>query len=128
MNKIALLEHDPSDNVITHPTCNNHIKPVVTLSKYVVMCFFKKVIQRLKEEGKIRSILKIDGECGNNEIYISNLFNEKVALILFYVGTPNAVKMMEVLEALGGKVFLTVNGTGVLDKMLTMGHLLIPTR
>lgn len=121
--EFPILEFDSSTNAIIEP---KKIIQRIDIPEYVVMCFFNDVIERLKNEGKLKLITNLKSEIGLNPIYEMQYSDKRVAVFQPGVGAPLCAGTMEEVIALGGEKFIACGGAGVLDKSLAVGHIIVP--
>lgn len=126
MNKkeFPILEFDGVSNNVIKPS--NFIKPI-DIPEQVVLCFYSEVIEKLKIEKKLKEVYCFHSQLGKHPVYEIEYNGRKVALIHPGVGAPLAAAMMEEAIALGGKKFISCGSGGVLNRDITVGHVLVPT-
>jgi uridine phosphorylase len=121
-----ILEFDPTREAMIEP--GNIIRPLETMPKRVVICFFHEVIRGLVQDGRARPIFNLRSEMGEHPIYLLDMGDgQEVALVHPGVGAPLAAGILEETIALGGRTFIACGGAGALDAELTLGHVVIPT-
>jgi len=121
--EFPILEFDGTKNAILEP--KNIIKRV-DIPKHVVICFFNNVIERLKNEGKLKLVTNLKSEMGIHPIFEMQYEEKRVALFHPGIGAPLSAGMMEEVIALGGEKFIACGGAGVLDKAIAVGHVIVP--
>lgn len=119
-----ILDFDPTPEAIIEP--RKVIKPI-DIPERCVLCFFQDVLNNVCRDGGRRIIAHLGSEIGSNPIYELELDGEKVAVVHPGVGAPLAVGFTEELIALGCRKFIACGGAGVLNKELTVGHVVVPT-
>src|SRR6185369_6801183 len=63
---------------------------------------------------------------GHNPVYDLELDGEHIVVVHPGVGAPLAVGFVEELIALGCRKFIACGGAGVLNRELTVGHVVVP--
>jgi uridine phosphorylase len=121
--EFPILEFDNTRNAIIEP---KKIIQSIDISENVVMCFFKEVIERLKNEGKLKVVTNLKSEMGLYPIYEMQYANKAVTLFHPGLGAPFSAELMEKVIALGCKKFIACGGAGVLDKTIAVGHVIVP--
>jgi uridine phosphorylase len=122
--EFPILEFDEDKNAFIRPS--NIIKPIDGIAERCVLCFFSEAIEKILTEypHKIVSYFKAEGT--NYPLYELDYKNEKISLIQAGVGAPMAAAQIEEISAMGCKKFIACGMCGVLQKELTVGHLIIP--
>ena len=119
-----ILEFDQCKKGIIEPHCS--YKPA-NLSEYCVITFFKDVIKRYLDEGRLREVSVLKSETVDIPVYETVYSGKKTCLVQGFVGAPGAVGILEEVIALGITKFIVCGGAGVLRKDLAVGHLIVPT-
>ena len=119
-----ILEFDSDETSITNPEILNDSFRV---PENCVLCFFNDVLQQLYEKEQTKIIGNVRGEIGPFPIYEIEFNGKKVALLHPGVGAPLAAAFLEEIISLGGRKFIACGSAGVLDRKISVGHLLIPT-
>lgn len=123
MGEYPILEFDSSKTAVIEP---QKIYPNIGIAESAVICFFNDVILDLTNKGKLKKIYELRSEIGIHPVYEMEYKNKKVTVFHPCVGAPMAAGLMENVIALGGRKFVACGGAGVLDKSITVGHVLIP--
>jgi uridine phosphorylase len=123
INEFPILEFDDNVNAIIEP---KKIIQRIDIPELVVMCFFNDVIERLKNEGKLKLVTNLKSEMGLLPIYEMESDNKRVVVFHPGIGAPFSAGMMEEVIALGGEKFIACGGAGVLDKAIAVGHIIVP--
>lgn len=118
-----ILEFDSSQEAVIEPTI---IHKPIDIPDHCVICFFREVIDKLVAGGQAREIFQIKTEIGTHGVYQVELDGRRCALFHPGVGAPLAGAILEEVIALGGKKFIACGGAGVLDRVICVGHLLVP--
>lgn len=121
---IPILEFDPAPEAILNPS--NSVRPR-DIAERCVICFFREVLERLKADGVTREVATLRSEIGEHPVYEMELRGERLALFHPGVGAPLVAGMLEESIALGCRRFIACGGAGVLDRSITLGHLVVPT-
>lgn len=118
-----ILEHDINENAILEPhklLCKKDIP------ENAVICFFNDIIDKLRNEGKLKFVENLKSEIGLHPIYEIDYRGKRIALFHPGIGAPLAAGMLEEVIALGSKKFIACGGAGVLDKDIAVGHVIVP--
>lgn len=121
--KYPILEYDPTPEAIIEPS---RIIEKKNIPDRAVLCFFYDVIEDLVQSGRAVEIDHLVSEIGRNPIYKMNRDGEEFLLVHPGVGAPLAAAFLEELIARGINKFIACGGAGVLDREITVGHLIIP--
>ncbi len=122
--EFPILEFDNNVNAVIEP---QKIYQKIDMPQNVVICFFNDVIERLKNEGKLKLVTNSKSEIGLLPIY-EILFNDRrIAVFHPGIGAPLCAGMMEEIIAYGGQKFIACGGAGVLNKDIAVGHIIVPT-
>jgi len=122
--EFPILEFDGVTDNIIEPS---KFAKKIHMPEEVVMCFYNEVIEKLKDEGKLREITCLYSQMGRHPIYEIEYNGRKVALYQPGIGSSFGAALMEEVIALGGKKFISCGSGGVLDSQITVGHILVPT-
>lgn len=121
--EFPILEFDGISPNVIEPS--NYIKQI-DIPEQVVICFYEEIIKKLLKEGKLKEIYNLHSQMGKHPIYELEFNKRKVVVFHPGVGAPLGVGLMEEVIALGGKKFISCGSGGVLDKEITVGHILVP--
>jgi len=121
---VPLLEYDHSRRAVIEPA--NLIEPVSGV-RYCVLCYFNKVITKLLEKGSLSPLAMHGSEMGELPLYQMQFQEKCLAVVQAPVGAPFAAALLEELIARGITQFIVCGGCGVLDRHISVGHLLVPT-
>ncbi len=88
----------------------------------VVITFFKDVIKKLLDEGRIEELLTVFGE---NDLVIYKYRDCDVLLVHGHVGCPACAGFLEDMIGLGIKRVMFCGGGGVLDRNIKVGEILV---
>lgn len=120
-----ILEFDGEPEAILEP--RKLITPLATMPTHGVICFFHDVIRHLVDLGLAEEIHAVRSEMGRHPIYVHEVQGQRVALFHPGVGAPLAAGLLEEVIALGCRNFVACGGAGVLNRELTLGHIVVPS-
>lgn len=123
-NPYPILEFDPDKRAKINPTDNIE---AIDMPEHCVVCFFKDVIDNLRDKGELRVLAELSSETGKDPVYEFQFKGQRVALFHPTLGAPSAVALLEEVIALGGRKFIACGGAGVLDGSIEVGRIIIPT-
>ncbi len=118
-----ILEFDPDKTSVTNPET---LRYSFKVPANCVLCFFNDVLQELYKRGVTKIIGNVMSSMGSFPIYETELNGKKIALFNPGVGAPLATGFLEEIISLGGRKFIACGGAGVLDRKISVGHLLVP--
>lgn len=121
---IPLAEYDPTVPAIIEP---KHVIKNIDAPKQCVFCFFGEVIEDLKQKGALRIIAYEKWEDLNRPLYEMEVNGKRIGVFQPGVGAPLAAALMEEVIARGCRKFIACGGTGVLNKEIEVGKILVPT-
>lgn len=127
--KYPILEFDIKKEAKLDPIqkINNFINPDNTsLPECCVITFFKSVIEKKKGQGELTQVTYLASEALDIPIYETIYKDERVCLVLGCLGAAAAAYELEQLIALGCKKFIVCGGAGVLQKDISVGHIILP--
>lgn len=120
---IPILEFDDTTPAVLEP---GKITSKIDIPDHAVVCFFREVIEKIKNEGKAKLIKNIETEAGDFPLYEVEYLGEKITVFHPGMGAPLAVAILEKAIALGCSKFIACGGAGVLNKEIAVGHIVIP--
>ena len=123
IKEFPILEFDEQANAVIEP---KNVIQKISMPQNIVICFFMDVIEKLKTEGKLKLVTSLKSEMGQHPIYEMQSGEKSIALFHPGIGAPLCAGMLEEVIALGGEKFIAVGGAGVLDKSISVGHVLVP--
>lgn len=118
-----ILEFDGAREAILEPA--KLISPM-DVPEHCVICFFAEVIQWLVETHHARLLAVSKSEIGEHPVYEIDFEGKRLAFFHPGIGAPLAIGLLEEMIARGCRKFIACGGCGVLDKDITVGHLLLP--
>jgi uridine phosphorylase len=121
---IPLMEFDPTPEALIEP--GRLIRPR-DVPAHCVLCFFREVIDRVVREHDGRVVYTVSSEIGEYPLYEIEHQGRRLGISQAGVGAPLAAGMLEELIAVGCRNFIVCGGSGVLDRAVAVGHLLVPT-
>ena len=116
-----ILEYDSAAEAFIEP--GKVIDRLDQLPEHCVFCFFADVIRKVCVE----QIYHLGSEIGPNLIYVVEHEGKRFAVVHPGVGAPLAAAFLEELIALGSSKFIACGGSGVLNREMAVGHLVVPT-
>jgi uridine phosphorylase len=121
--EFPILEFDSNRNAIIEP---HKVIEKIDIPENTVICFFQDVIEKLKNEGRLKLVQNLYSEAGLFPVYELNYEGKRIALFHPGVGAPFAAGMLEEVIALGARKFIACGGAGVLNKDIAVGHVIVP--
>lgn len=119
-----ILEFDPTPRSIIEPRRPKELPPV---SEACVICFFGEVIRKLAREKRLRRIYSLRTEMGPHHLYeLAVDGSQRVTVFHSAVGAALAAGLVDELIACGARRFVACGGAGVLNREITVGHVVIP--
>ena len=119
-----ILEYDSTRDAVKEPW--RGVEQVADVPVHCILCFFQDVISHLRSLGVLRLIVNLRSEMGDNPVYAWEFPGKAIALVHPGVGAPLAAGTLEEMIALGCSRFVTCGGSGVLDRDIPMGRILVP--
>jgi uridine phosphorylase len=124
-NLIPILECDDTYEALIHAP---NLLEKIEIPKHCVIVFFRDVIEKWLETGKLKEVFEIKSEAGIHKIYVADYNNHQICLFHPMLGGPFAAGFLEEVTALGCTKYIACGGAGVLDATIEVGHLIIPTK
>ncbi len=120
---IPILEYDDDREGILDPM--KILKPA-DVAEACVICFFQEVITDLVNTGRAELVVHSQSEIGPHPFY--NVEMDGGLFTVFHpgVGAPLGAALLEESIAFGCRKFIACGGAGVLDRELTVGHIVVP--
>lgn len=111
MSEYPILEFDSSKSIITPRSdyCNK-------FNEHLIICFFKDVVEHLKNIGKITKVTNFKSELGEFQLYTLNYNWNKISVIHSPNGAAMSVGLFEEAIACGAKYVIGYGTCGVLEK------------
>lgn len=123
MDLYPLFENDLSEPGVIQAHMIHDLDPL--FPKVAVLCFFNELLERMADEGRLRTIYTLKSEIGNNHVYEFATDKGKVAVVHPGVGAPLAAAFVEEMASLGVTTFVACGGAGALVDDLTLGHVMV---
>lgn len=118
-----ILEFDPTYEAILEP--NKIVTEPVDAPENCVICFFHEVLEKVIEEYSPKVVKSLHWEDGYHTLYEIEHKGKRLAFFHPGIGSALAGALFEEIIACGCKNFIACGGAGVLDKDLSVGHLLV---
>ena len=118
-----ILEFDPDPKAILEP---GQLVPPEDVPEHCVVCFFAEVINDLVQTKQARKIAVSKSEMGEHPLYEIESVGQRLAFLHPGIGAPLATSLLEEMIARGCRKFIACGGCGVLDRQVTVGHVIIP--
>lgn len=119
-----ILEFDASRRALIEP--GDLIKPE-DIAPGCIVCFFQEVLTQLVESGRLRKVTRSKSELCEHPFYELVIDGKRLTVFHPGVGAPLAAGLLEEAIAKGGRAFIACGGAGVLNRDLTVGHVVVPT-
>jgi uridine phosphorylase len=119
-----ILEFDTTRKALIEP--GELIKPE-DIAPDCVICFFQEVLTQLVERGRLRKVSSSKSEMGEHPFYELEVDGQRLTVFHPGVGAPLAAGLLEEAIAKGVRTAIACGGAGVLNRDLTVGHLVVPT-
>ncbi len=117
-----ILEFDPAREALIEPS--RIIRPR-DVPEHCVICFFKEVIEKVVVEQQAKVVAGPRWEDGPHPIYEIVYHDQRLAFFHPGVGGARAAGLLEEAIAYGCRKFIVCGGCGVLQKDITVGHLIV---
>jgi uridine phosphorylase len=121
---LPILEHDPQPSAIIEPSQAN---PRLDVPEHCVICFFKEVIEKVRQEHNARVIIENRWEDSAHPLYEISHAGRRLAFYHPGVGSALSAALLEEVIAFGCRKFIACGGCGVLEKDLPVGELVVVT-
>jgi len=95
------------------------------LPEHCVICFFKEVIDRVIVEHDAKVLVENQWEDGPHRVYEISYNHRRLAFFHPGVGSPIAAGLLEETIAFGCRKFIACGGCGVLEKEISVGHIIV---
>jgi uridine phosphorylase len=118
-----ILDFDETAEAILEPS--KLVEPM-DVPTHCVICFFSEVIDTIVSEYHAKIIAHSISEMGRHPLYEIDYQGKRLAFFHPGVGAPLAASLLEEMIARGCRKFIACGGCGVLDKQISVGHLLVP--
>lgn len=117
-----ILEHDPNREAFIEPS--NVIEPL-DVPLHCVISFFGEIIEQIADKYHAKVLVENSWEDGAHPLYEIEYNGQRLAFFHPGVGAPVSAGLLEEVIAVGCRKFIVCGGCGVLEKDITVGHLVI---
>ena len=117
-----ILEFDATPEAFIEPS---KIIRAHDLPEHCVISFFKEVMDKVISEHDAKVAVQNRWEDGPHSIYEIEYQGQRLAFFHPGVGAPIAAGLLEEAIAFGCRKFIACGGCGVLEKDITVGHLIV---
>jgi nucleoside phosphorylase len=124
MKDYPLMEFDPTIPAIIEP---QNVAEYIGAPEHCVFCFFGDVIDDLMQAGALRRIASHRWEDLERPLYEMEMTGTKIGVFQPGVGAPLAAALMEEVIVRGCRKIIACGGSGVLDRDIGVGNILVPT-
>jgi uridine phosphorylase len=121
---LPILEHDSQSEAVIEPSWANRRLDV---PEHCVICFFKEVIDKVRQEHNARVITENRWEDGPHPLYEISHAGRRLAFFHPGVGSALSAALLEEVIAFGCRKFIACGGCGVLEKDMPVGELVVVT-
>ena len=118
-----ILEYDPAPQALIEP---GRLIKAIDIPECCVVCFFQEVIDALQRDGRLKLLHQLSSEIGKHPVYELSVDEKRLALFHPGIGAPLSAGLLEEVIALGSRRFVACGGSGVLDKAIAVGHVIVP--
>ncbi len=119
-----ILEFDPTPEAIIEPA---KINKAIGAPEHCVVTFFQEVLEKLHQAGKASIIAHRHWADMARPLYELEFNGQRFTAFHPGVGAALTCGILEEMIALGCRKFIACGGCGVLDRAITVGHLVVPT-
>jgi uridine phosphorylase len=117
-----ILEFDSTPEAFIEPS---KIIRARDLPEHCVISFFREVIDKVIAEYDAKVMVENRWEDGPHHIYEISYQNQRLAFFHPGVGAPIAAGLLEEAIAFGCRKFIACGGCGVLEKEISVGHIIV---
>jgi uridine phosphorylase len=121
-HEYPILEYDSTRQALIEP--GTLTRPLAGLPERCVLCFFQEVIESTCADSAC--VYRLKSEIGRNPVYVIERDGQRFTVVHPGVGAPLAAGFLEETIALGCRKFIACGGAGVLNRDLTVGHVVVP--
>lgn len=121
---IPLLEFDPEREALIEP---HKLLAQMDIPEACVLCFFQEVVTAVCRDRGAKVVTHLGSEIGKNPVYELETDRGRITVVHPGVGAPLSAGFLEELIALGCRKFIACGGSGVLNREITVGHVVVPT-
>lgn len=123
-NRAPILEFDPARKALIEPW---HVTRRRDVPEHCVICFFSEVIEQIVTEYQARIVFPNRWEDGPHPLYEIESQGQRLAFFHPGVGSALASGLLEEVIACGCRKFIVCGGCGVLEKDISVGHVVVVT-
>ncbi|MEM1370086.1 MAG: nucleoside phosphorylase [Cyanobacteria bacterium P01_H01_bin.15] len=117
-----ILEYDDAREAFIEPS--KVIKPQ-DIPENVVICFFRKVIEKVAKEHNAKILTENKWEDGPHPVYEIDYKGQRLAFYHPGIGSALSSGLLEEVIAFGGRTFIACGGCGVLERDIAVGNLIV---
>lgn len=117
-----ILEYDPTREAFIEPDAINAPRD---MPERCVICFFGDVVEDVAREREARVLVNNRWEDGRHPVYEIQHQGERLAFFQPGIGAPLSAGLLEEAIAFGCRKFIACGGAGVLDREISVGHLVV---
>jgi len=121
---LPILEYDSTPTSMIEPSL---FAPQIDVPEHCVICFFKEVIEKVRQEHNARVITENRWEDGAHPLYEISHAGCRLAFYHPGVGSALSAALLEEVIAFGCRKFIACGGCGVLEKDMPVGELVVIT-
>jgi uridine phosphorylase len=118
-----ILEFDACKTAYIEPS---NLMQSIDIAECCVISFFRDIIEMKNSSGELKQVANIHSETLDIPVYETIYNGKRVALVLGFLGSAGSAALLEELIAFGCRKFIVCGGAGVLQKDISVGHLIIP--
>jgi uridine phosphorylase len=117
-----ILEFDPAAEAVIEPS--KVVRPV-KIPERCVLAFSRKVVDGLVQAGKARTVSSVETEMGDLPVYEVEVAGRSLAVMQPGITGPFVAGVLEELIAMGCRTFVACGGSGVLQKDIVRGAVVL---
>lgn len=125
VKEFPILDFDPDKSAKIEPTRVFTRRDDIP-ARCVLTFYQTSVIDGLAESGRLRKIDAIQGDTGQQNIYVLDYKDEQILVVNPGMGAPSAAAVLEILIGMGVDKVITCGHGGVLRRDLVRGSVVIP--
>jgi uridine phosphorylase len=118
-----ILEYDPTPEALIEPS--KLVQPV-DAPEHCIICFFQEVVTQLSERKGTKIIAHHPWSDFVRPLYEIDADGRRLAVVHPGIGASLTAAILEEVIARGCRKFIACGGAGVLNREITIGHLVIP--
>ncbi len=117
-----ILEHDPTREAFIEPS---KVIEQRDMPEHCVVCFFSDVIEKVVAEHDAKMLVENRWEDGPHPVYEIEYKDQRLAFFHPGIGSALSAGILEEVIAFGCCKFIACGGSGVLEKEIAPGHLIV---